>query len=504
MRAMGEARSGGGSTRRRLLLVATSVLLLIAAVVPASASAAGTGTIEGTVTDAITHAPIAGIEVCAYPLSGEGEEPLCPITHANGTYALTVEAGEYVVEFLSPFGSSLNYVTVYQGGRKTWAQARAHPLLVSAGGADTGVNAAMEEGGQIKGHVAAAEAPGGGIEGVEVCAFSEGEEEEGFGCARTGPGGAYEIYALPTGEYTVFFVPVNESDLNYLLQYYKDSPTVGGAVLVHVTAGAAREGIDALLTRGGEIQGQVTAAPGGKPLAGAEACALVSETEAFACTYTNSEGEYALHALAPGSYAVGLAAVGYQWQYYPSGRTWSLAQQIPVGVGTGVGLWPTELLPFGYVKPPPVMPVVPPPPTSPAGPGPAPTAAAPAPSTGVAGATAHAPSIVISSVRLRSRRGLVSVSLSCAGAACSGTLHITMRIAHRVRRNGHSVTLHRTILLAQGAFSLAAGAHVKISLHETAAGRARLAHTTHAGLLAELLGSVSGGASVTVNVRVSQ
>jgi hypothetical protein len=458
------------------------------AVVPALA---GNGTIEGTVTDAATKAPLDGIEVCAYPLEPEtleSAEPSCAITHGTGTYSLSVPAGAYVVEFLSPFESGLNYVPVFQSGYTSWGEAEAHPLTVSAGGTDSGVNAAMHEGGRISGHVASAQAPGG-IEGIEACALGIAAGG-GFGCATTGAGGDYVIAGLPAGKYIVRFGAPPESTLNYLPQFYEGSSTFGGAKLVTVTLGATTSGIGALLVRGGEIAGVVTAAPGGGPLAGAEVCALTSSTEAYACALTNGKGEYTLRSLAPGTYVVGFAAKGYQWQYYPSGRTFASAQHTGVGAGTYVLLSAVALLPVGYVPPPPAVSTGPPAPPA-------------APAAGVAGATVRAPAILLSSARLRSSHGHVSVAVSCAGAACGGTLQLTIRVAYRARRHGHAVTLHRTIVLAQGSYSLAAGVHTTIALRETSAGRTHLAHAAHHPLVAQLLGSVTGGPPVTLTVHVS-
>jgi hypothetical protein len=499
---------------RRALWRAAAVALLAAAAATGTASAAPThvtpkvrsapvnGTIEGTVTDAVTHAAIVGIEVCALSLTAEVEESTCALTNGAGAYRLVVPPGEYIVGFFSPFSSKLNYVTMFQGGATTFEEAFEHPLTVTGGGIDAGVNAAMHEGGHIAGHVASAEHPEVGIEGIKVCA-ERPHGEEGFGCTTTGEGGAYKVNALPAGEYVVHFADPLEGDLDYVPQFYEDSATLKGAKLVTVTVGATTSGIDALLSLGGEIDGKVTAAPGGAPLAGAIVWALTSEKKRVALAFTDGKGEYALHGLAPGMYVVVLEATGYESQYYPSAKTFELAQRIPVAAGTGVGLLTTELLPEGYVPPPPVEPVHPPPPSLGGGQ----TSTAPPqggpPAGGVAGATAHTPGILFSSTRLRSSHGHVSVTVSCSGAPCTGTIRLTIRVAYRVRRHGHFVTLHRTIVLAQGSFSLAAGAHTTISLRETAAGLAHLAHAGRHPVLAQLLGSVGGGAASTLTVHVA-
>ncbi|HEX5224708.1 MAG TPA: carboxypeptidase-like regulatory domain-containing protein, partial [Solirubrobacteraceae bacterium] len=302
----------------------TVVALLVAALAGGSADASslrrsqampavvGDGTIEGTVTSASTHSAIDGIEVCAYAPEAE---PSCTFTNAAGKYAIAIPPGAYVVEFFSPYGSGLNYVTIYQGGASSWEEAEAHPLTVTAGGTDSGVDAAMQEGGHISGHVASAAPPESAIANVEVCAGQV--EGEGFGCGLTDASGDYEISALPTGEYLVSFEPPSTGP-SFIGQVHEGP--------VGVTAGATTTGVEARLALGGEIGGKLTAAPSGGPLPGAQACALISETEAVECAPTDEEGDYALRGLPPRSYAVGLAKPGYQWQYYPSGKVFAAAE----------------------------------------------------------------------------------------------------------------------------------------------------------------------------------
>jgi hypothetical protein len=348
----------------------------------------------------------------------------------------------------------------------------------------------MFEGGHITGHVTSTLEPGG-IKGVEVCALEVSGAGEGFGCGLTNASGEYEISALPTGEYIVHFEPP-ETGPSYIAQLRKGR--------VSVTAGSTTTGIEAQLALGGEIGGEITQAPSGTPLPGAEACALISETEAWTCALTDSKGNYSLRGLPPRSYAVGLSAPKFQWQFYPSGKVFANAQQISLQEGTGVGLQTVELLPIGYKPPPPVIPPPPPPPPTATTTSTVTTPAPPAPQGGVQGNIAHSPAITLSSAHLKVGHGRLSVKVSCSGAPCAGTLRITMRVAYHARRH---VTLFRTVVLAQGSFSIAAGSQATVSLRETAAGRTHLARVGHHPLVAELLGSLTGGAPLSLSVHVT-
>jgi len=88
----------------------------------------------------------------------------------------------------------------------------------------------------------------------------------------------------------------------------------------------------------GSISGTVTAAAGGAPVAEVEVCAEVSGgSEDFECTETDGDGEYALAALAPGSYRVEFlppSSTNLVFEYF-DGKTLA-SQANPVTVVDGV------------------------------------------------------------------------------------------------------------------------------------------------------------------------
>jgi len=99
------------------------------------------GTIEGTVTDAKSKAPLAGVLVCATSPAVEGEP--CAFTEATGRYALKrLAAGGYTVHFI-PVEGGTPYLAQFYDGKKLAAEA--DPVEVTPGAAATGIDAGLVE-----------------------------------------------------------------------------------------------------------------------------------------------------------------------------------------------------------------------------------------------------------------------------------------------------------------------------------------------------------------------
>jgi RHS repeat-associated protein len=257
--------------------------------------------ISGTVTDAVTHAGLEYVEVCAFPHEGSGEA--CGTTNASGHYTVSLyTAGRYSVEFF-PSG---DYLGQYYDDKESFGEAE--ELTVGAGAAVTGIDGALVHAGHIKGTVTASSG-GAALEGIEVCAESTGDGP--FSCAFTEAGGAYEIGGLSTGSYRVHFIPDESGPAsNFVGQYYNGRSAVGEANPVAVTAGATTAGIDAALVGGGVIRGRISSAGTDSPLGDAEACAYDPEGSAYRCADTGPQGEYAIDGLAAGEYVVYFLELG--------------------------------------------------------------------------------------------------------------------------------------------------------------------------------------------------
>ena len=139
-------------------------------------------------------------------LDGENPEGLfgeCVETNGLGEYAISgLPSGEYIVEFLSPFDSGLNYVTRYY--KESATVANSTPVSVSADSADTEIDAQLGKGGRIVGVVTDASTDAA-IKEVLVCALRSATES--VGCALTDESGEYTISGLPAGNYEVGSTP---------------------------------------------------------------------------------------------------------------------------------------------------------------------------------------------------------------------------------------------------------------------------------------------------------
>jgi hypothetical protein len=279
------------------------------------------GIIKGKTTSAATSKGLGGVSVCVARVQNP-HEPYghCATSEESGDYVIEgLESGEYTVQFWAP---RQNYLRQYYNGQS--AAAQANPVKVTAGQIVSGVDAAMQVGGEIAGTVTAGGAP---REGVEVCAIPLGEEPWQGECAHTQAGGSYSISALPSGEYKVAFHGTG----NFLSQYYKRRATFAEADAVKVTAGSATTGIDATLQEGGRVTGKVTDATTGAPIEGVEACAEAPQG-GRACGETNAAGAYTITGLASGTYAIAFqpSNKNYLFEYYGGVRYQSEATKVKV------------------------------------------------------------------------------------------------------------------------------------------------------------------------------
>jgi len=309
-----------------------------------SALAASTGQISGKVVEKnVPHNPIVGIEVCASSTDLEtfNEETFrCEKTNGSGDYTISgLASGEYDVEFAALSDSGLNYITRYYEEKSSFKEARA--VAVSASYTTPEINAELEEGAEITGKVTRA-VGGTSIKGIEVCAYSVSGEPEGFGCATSNSNGEYTIRGLPTSDYYVEFSSdsefTEESNLDYVTQYYNSAATEATATKVPAKAPEMTKEIDASLEEGGRIEGKVTDASTGEAIEGILVCARAGSGEGSLgqCATTGASGEYTISALASGEYKVGFIQFGpagagkYITQYYNGKSSPSEAQGVLV------------------------------------------------------------------------------------------------------------------------------------------------------------------------------
>lgn len=303
--------------------------LVICMVLPTVASAA-TGTIEGTVTDAVGKDPVANIEVCAYTAKSSTSGG-CALTDSGGTYAIDpVQPGIYVVEFWAI--PSLNYLRQFYDGAAR--EEEAEFVFVNGNETVTGIDAELQPGAKLSGTVSDAQSHGP-VDGVEICAYQVTTELSR--CTSSNSGGTYTLAGLPNGLYGVEF-STWEGSVDYLRQYYDHKPYWQEANLIPLSTGQSLTGVDADLRRAASITGTITNTEGA-PVRWAIVCAQTLFGVYANCEEANSSGKYELGRLAPGAYKVVFepeeAGEGqYRTRYYDEKSTFSLADQVLLSEGT--------------------------------------------------------------------------------------------------------------------------------------------------------------------------
>jgi hypothetical protein len=154
----------------------------------------------------------------------------------------------------------------------------------------------------ISGKVTEAEAPHDGINGADVCLYSESFTLIKCEVGVTEPSGEYKIEGLTEGDYRVGF-----NATGFASQYWDGVSSLYESTVVTVTSGVVTKNIDAALEVAGEgsITGQVTSASNGQGAGGIEACIY---TPVSHCVETNGNGEYSLSGLPVGSYTIYFSA----------------------------------------------------------------------------------------------------------------------------------------------------------------------------------------------------
>jgi hypothetical protein len=275
-------------------------------VVDASASSAGSGSIEGVVT-AEGGTPLAEVWVCAYLTASEEFGQRCDFTGGDGLYALKgLAGGRYKVEFWSE-ATEPSYVGEYYNNKTRWEDADEVEVKEAIA---VRVDAELAEGATIEGEVRAASLGGPlGEWNALVCATLPSWEP--IDCTPTRAGGSYTLSGLPAGEYKVQFVP--SSAYNLLNQFYDHKAEPTEAESLNLATGESKTGIDADLEPGAEIHGTIYSAVGGSPLEKVSACALFYEPilEAWLparCVPTTNGGQYSLFGLWSDNYKVSFSA----------------------------------------------------------------------------------------------------------------------------------------------------------------------------------------------------
>ena len=303
-------------------LVASLALLLL---VPARADAQN-GTVSGTVTDADTGAPAAGVSVAVLMVNSGFVAG--GFTNASGVYSISVPPGAlyylatdttsgYLVEAFPDVQCVSNFC-----GPNDLREAE--PFAMLPGGAVTGRNLSLVRGGTISGTVT--NAAGAAVQNVTVTAWFRVGVQTLSWSASTNSAGVYTIRGLRAGTY---FLGTTFNNQGLRNEIYDNIPCIvfcsaanalATGAPVSVSAGAAITDRNFTLETGGSISGVITNAATGQPLqnvfvsASTRLSTGVVSTSGFS---TNANGEYTISGLAAATYSVFTSSSTTTNEIYP-------------------------------------------------------------------------------------------------------------------------------------------------------------------------------------------
>jgi hypothetical protein len=265
----------------------------------------GTGSIGGTVTDAVSGAPLNDVLVMVYTGTGlvAGSRPTSP----DGTFiVIGLPPGAYYVRTntrsSSPSAQYLDELYNNVPCEPDCTLERGTLVLVEAGGTPH-VQIGLTRGGTITGTIT--DALDGTPLRVEVRAYAA----DGVlvkSAAGSNPG-AYSVAGLPAGSYFVrTFSGAAAAAWAYMDELFDDHPCAACQVTtgtpVPVTTGTTTGGVDFALAPGGSIRGTVTDAASGAPLTGIRVDVYTSNGTWTEYATSASNGTFAVTSLPTGTY----------------------------------------------------------------------------------------------------------------------------------------------------------------------------------------------------------
>jgi 5-hydroxyisourate hydrolase-like protein (transthyretin family) len=307
---------------RRLVIASGAILLLLLSSAPLFAQ---TGTVSGTVTDAGTGAPVAGMTVLVTTVSGN---PIAAaLTNAAGAYTITgvpVGALYYVQTATSNGYLAEAFPDVQCVQERCLNELReAEPFSITPGGSVTARNFAVARGGRISGTVTSG--TGVAVAGSTVVALARFGSQTFQFSDSTDAAGVYTIDSLPAGTYALH----TSTGSGLVDEIYDNIPcpvfcsssfamAVGAPVPVSI--GATTAGRDFRLETGGAITGVVTNAATGQPLPSvliAVATRVNGVVVAAFLESTDANGVYTIPGLAAGSYSLFTSSATTTNEIYP-------------------------------------------------------------------------------------------------------------------------------------------------------------------------------------------
>jgi len=289
-------------------------------------------TISGTVRSATTSQVLASIDLDVFDGNGTAVTITGGTTDASGNYTIVLPGpGTYIVR--ADPATTQPYGAVYYGG--TPLKSQATPLVLLTGSAVTGIDFSLPDGFLVTGTVDSA---GTGLADMDIDVFASNGEFLSAYPARTLLDGTYVVGALPAGTYFIRADPdITRPDQLFVRTYFGGTSDIASATPVVVGASNV-SAVDITLPSGGTIQGTVTEAGTGVPLADLDLDVFDAIGNPVSVqARTAIDGTYEIGAMAPGVYLLRVdptVAQGYARTYYPASATAGGAMGIDVFAGT--------------------------------------------------------------------------------------------------------------------------------------------------------------------------
>ena len=295
------------------------------------AELASGGSISGLVTDPDGQ-PLPGIVVAAQ-VDGEYRSGT---TGPDGRYEiLGLSGGAYTVSFADGSGgfdpAQAKFVFEYFDDASD--ETSATPVVVAAGQAIAGINAAMARTGSISGRITNEQ--GAPLEGISVVPYLDGYQLYGYSIVSDGDG-RYTVTGTRPGNYKLRFEPPEGSPL--LPEWYDGQSDEASATQLPMAAGQNLIGVDASLAAAASVSGTVTNDDGTPLVSGYVSLHRVqgSTTSWYSYASLQQDGTYQFRNVEPGTYKAYFSDNGYYPEWWDNEADEASATPIVVTPGTAV------------------------------------------------------------------------------------------------------------------------------------------------------------------------
>jgi hypothetical protein len=288
------------------------------------------GVIRGIVSDNNSHAALSGVTINLFDSMGVLQLANAT-TSATGFYELgAVIPGTYHVQARPP--ALTGYIPAFHPS--SFLETGASPVTVTANVITSNINVGLSHGGTMSGSILASGtmAP---IPNV-LLSVTDSAGTRMPVSAKSDATGGYTIGGFPAGQYRVRARP--PTALGYADEFYSEKVLEVSGDLVTVSVGNNTPNINFTLDRAAFIEGVITAAGSGVPLAGID-LDLYTQTKVFyspADGVTSATGFYRMGPVPPGTWllqADPTVAQGYVDEYYNG--AYGISEAAPVTVIAG-------------------------------------------------------------------------------------------------------------------------------------------------------------------------